>query len=319
LICPDCQTDIPDQPLSCPNCHALLHAAELESLAAKAQAAANSADFPAARTYWQRGLELLPEDTVQYRSVKAHIAKLDRQIQAAEANGSSTWKKATGFFGPIALLLWKLKALLLGLTKISTLLSMFVSFGFYWSIYGWRLAAGLLISIYIHEMGHVIELRKFGIPAGAPMFIPGFGAFIQLRGVNLPPIQDARIGLAGPIYGFAAAALSLAIFYTTGAKIWSAIAYFGAVVNLFNLIPIWQLDGGRGFTSLVRWQRATVLATAAALWLATSEAMLLLIALGAGYRLFTKDAAKEPDSLGLTQFIGLLVVLTTIAALTKLR
>jgi len=292
---------------------------ELEALAAKAQAASNGADFVQARSYWVRSLELLPEDTIQYRSIKARVAKLGEQIQAAEGDGSSRWKKTTGFLGPIALLLWKLKALIFGLAKLSTLLTMFVSFGFYWSIYGWRLAAGLVISIYIHEMGHVLELRKFGIPAGTPMFIPGFGAFIQLRGVNLPPIQDSRIGLAGPIFGFAAAALSLLLFYGTGAKIWTAIAYFGAVVNLFNLIPIWQLDGGRGFQSLVRWQRAAVLGIAAALWLASSESMLLLIALGAGYRLFTKDVAKEPDHVGFAQFAGLLVVLTAVAVLSKIR
>ena len=318
-ICPDCQAPIPEDKLSCPHCHCLLHAAELEALAAKAQAAANSADFVLARSYWARSLELLPSETIQYRSIQAHIAKLDQQIQAAEADGSSRWKKAAGFFGPIGLLLWKLKALLFGLTKLTTLLSMFVSFGLYWSIYGWRLAAGLIVSIYIHEMGHVLELRKFGIPAGAPMFIPGFGAFIQLRNVHLPPVQDSRIGLAGPIFGFAAAAVSLMLFYGTDTKIWAAIAYFGAVVNLFNLIPIWQLDGGRGFHSLMRWQRAAIMGTAVALWLMSSESMLLLIALGSGYRLFTKDAAEEPDHVGFAQYAGLLVVLTTVAVLSKIR
>jgi Zn-dependent protease len=318
-LCPDCRTSITEAPLSCPECHCLLHAAELEALAAKAQAAANGADFVLARSYWAESLKLLPEDTIQYRSIKARIEKLDEQIRAAEADGSGRWKKAAGIFGPIGLLLWKLKALLFGLAKFSTLISMFVSFGFYWSIYGWRLAAGLIISIYIHEMGHVLELRKFGIPAGAPMFIPGFGAFIQLRGVSLPAVQDARIGLAGPIFGLAAAAVSLCTFYAAQDKIWAAIAYFGAVVNLFNLIPIWQLDGGRGFHSLMRWQRGGVLAIALSLWLLTSESMLLLIALGAGYRLFTKDAAQEPDHVGFAQYAGLLVTLTTVAVLTKIR
>jgi Zn-dependent protease len=150
------------------------------------------------------------------------------------------------------------------------------------------------------------------------MFIPGFGAFITLRGVNLPPVHDARIGLAGPIYGLGAALASAAIYAGTDAKIWAAIAYFGAVVNLFNLIPIWQLDGGRGFHSLTRWQRAVVGAISLALWAASSVPMLLLIALGSGYRLFGKDGAKEPDQVCFAQFAGLLVVLTAVAVICEM-
>ena len=285
----------------------------------KAQVAANGADLPAARAYWSQSLERLPKGTVQFRSIQARIVTLDEQIRLAAADGGSRWKKRAGFLGPIGMLLWKLKALLLGLTKISTLVTMFVSFGFYWNLYGWRLGLGLVISIYIHEMGHVLELRKFGIPAGAPMFIPGFGAFIQLRGVSLPPVQDARIGLGGPLFGLGTAATALVLFEITGVKIWSVIAYFGAMMNLFNLIPIWQLDGGRGFHSLMRWQRAALLGITASLWLATKEALLILIALGAGYRLFGRDAADEPDHTGFTQFAGLLVLLTLVAVLSKSR
>src|SRR5205823_28674 len=102
------------------------------------------------------------------------------------------------------------------LTKIGTLLTMFASLGVYWALYGWALALGVVISIYIHEMGHVAMIRHYGFPASAPMFIPGLGAFIRLRGVHLPPIPDARIGLAGPVYGLGAALAALAVYYVTG-------------------------------------------------------------------------------------------------------
>ena len=101
--------------------------------------------------------------------------------------------------------LGKLKFLLLGLTKASTFVSMFAFFGVYWSIYGWPLALGLVLSIYIHEMGHVAMLRRLGIAAGAPMFIPGVGALVMLKQHVADPLTDAKIGLAGPVWGLGAA------------------------------------------------------------------------------------------------------------------
>jgi Zn-dependent protease len=185
-------------------------------------------------------------------------------------------------------------------------------------MYGWAFAAGLVISIYIHEMGHVVALRRYGFPATAPMFIPGLGAFIRLRGVKVPPIPDSRIGLAGPLYGLVTAIASLVLYWGTGAKIWAAIAHFGAIVNLFNLIPIWSLDGARGLHSLTRGQRGLVLLTAVLLWILTSNSMVFLIAAVGAYRMFTRDWQNEPDTTGLAWFIGLLAALTAVAALTPL-
>ena len=312
--CADCRAALPAGSLSCPQCHALVHAAELEDIARKAQIAFNGGDLASARQFWAGSLPLLPAETVQYKSVEARIADLDRQL-AASGHGQPFWKRGAAGLGPVAFFLWKFKALLFGLTKIGTLLSMFASFGVYWALYGWPFAAGLVISIYIHEMGHVIELRKFGIPAGAPMFIPGFGAIIQLRGVSLPAVQDSRVGLAGPIYGLGAAIVAAAVYWATGMKIWAVIANLGGVINLFNLIPVWQLDGARGFHSLTSAQRWGVLALTLVLWGITREGMLLLIAAGAVYRLFKRDASVEPDNTGFVHFVFLLLTLTAIVAL----
>ncbi|MGC2657031.1 MAG: site-2 protease family protein, partial [Bryobacteraceae bacterium] len=255
-----------------------------------------------------------PPDTVQHRSVQARINDLNQQVTVAPAHPQKQgWKKGAAGLGPIALALWKFKALLLGLTKIGTLLTMLLSLGVYWKLWGFPFALGLVLSIYIHEMGHVLALRRYGIPAGAPMFIPGFGALILLRGRSLDPVQDSRVGLAGPIYGFGAAVICLAVALLTGSHMWGAIAYFGAIMNLFNLIPIWQLDGSRGYHSLTHPQRITILAVTVILWFTTSIQMFLLIALGAGYRLFTKDAAKRPDQTGFFQYIALLLALAAVA------
>ena len=317
--CPQCSAEIAPDVLSCPQCRRLTHGAELETLATQAKAAWRVGNFAEERTLWQQAVQLLPPDTLQYTKIQARLHELDEQAAIAEGQPGG-WRKGAAGIGPaLLLLLTKGKALLLGLTKVGTLLTMAASLGVYWAIYGWALAVGVVLSIYIHEMGHVIAIRRYGFKATAPMFIPGLGALIRMRGLRLPPIPDSRIGLAGPIYGLGAAVAALAIYYVTHAKIWGAIAHFGAVVNMFNLIPIWQLDGARGIRSLTRAQRGIVLTTAAILWAASSNSMLFLIGAVCAYRMFTRDWQKEPDNTGLIQFIGLLAALTLVAVAAPLK
>ena len=319
MNCTACGAAMELEALSCPACRRLTHAAALEDLAKRAGAAWRIGDFTLERTLWVQSLPLLPEDTVQHRTIQARIDEIDRQRSvSAGSTPAGDWRQKIGMgVGPLLLLaLTKGKFLLLGLTKIGTLLTMLASLGVYWAIYGWAFALGLVVSIYIHEMGHVAAIRRYGFPASAPMFIPGFGAFIQLRGIRLPPIPEARVGLAGPLYGFGAAVAALGCYYATRAPIWAVIAHFGAIINFFNLIPVWQLDGSRGLRSLTRGQRGVVLAAALVLWAITSSPMLLLIAAGCAYRLFTRDWQTEPDREGLMQFVGLLVALAAIATLS---
>ena len=239
------------------------------------------------------------------------------------------WKGRFAKIGTGGVVAWKFKAflllaltkgklLLLGLTKISTLLSMLAMFGAYWLAYGWPFAAGFVISIYIHEMGHVAALRRYNIAASAPMFIPFFGAFVRMKQYPANVIEDARVGLAGPIYGLCAAVVAWLIGLFTGAPIWFAIARTGAWINLFNLIPIWQLDGGRGFRALTRKQRGIALVIVLFMWAVTEETMLVLIALGAAYRLFSKDYPEQPDNLTLLQYGGLVMFLSALILLTSM-
>lgn len=317
MICSVCVLELPESTLSCPQCLRLTHATELEDLAQRAKAAWRIGKFVEERELWARSLELLPENTVQYRTIRARIDELDEQVTAAHPSKTG-WQKASMGIGPaLLLLLTKGKFLLLGFAKMGTLLSMLASLGVYWTIYGWQLAVGLVISIYIHEMGHVAAIRGYGLPASPPMFIPGLGALIRLRGVHLAPIPDSRIGLAGPIYGFGTALAALGIYFATHLKIWGVIANFGAMINLFNLIPVWQLDGSRGLRSLTRTQRGGVLLVAATLWIITSGPMLILVAAACAYRMFTKDWQTEPDNQGFMQFVGLLVALTVISVLSS--
>ncbi len=244
-----------------------------------------------------------------------------------EKKAQPAWIKRLGPFGAVIatllkfktaalLLLTKAKFLLLGLGQLKTLLSMLAFFGVYWSLYGWRFAAGFVIGIYIHEMGHVWMLRHYGLPASAPMFIPGLGAFVSLYGSPANVAEDARIGLAGPLWGAGAAIASLAMAVAFPGGAWPAIARTTAYINLFNLTPVWMLDGGRGFRALDRQQRLYWLGLAAVLWYVTGAGLFILLMVGAAYRIFwKKDHAPEPDQGAFFQFAGLLVLFGTLLAL----
>jgi len=223
------------------------------------------------------------------------------------------WRRgAPGLATGALVLASKLKFLLLGLTKASTFVSMFAFFGLYWSIYGWPLALGLVVSIYIHEMGHVAMLRSLGIDAGAPMFIPGVGAFVMLKQHIGDRLTDAKVGLAGPVWGLGAALAAFGIYLVTGGRIWLAIAQLTGFLNLFNLIPVWQLDGARGLGVLARWERwALVVAIALALML-TEQRLLFVVGGVAVWRSLQREAGPG-DTRVLTTFVVLVVALSLLA------
>ena len=129
------------------------------------------------------------------------------------------------------------KLLLTGGTK---LLSIFVyAIGF-----GWPYAVGLVLLIFVHEMGHFIAARNSGLEVGAPVFIPFVGAWIALKTTDLDPQTEAHIALAGPVLGSLAAFVCYLVAEQSGSQLWLALAYAGFFLNLFNLIPIRPLDGG---------------------------------------------------------------------------
>ena len=149
-------------------------------------------------------------------------------------------------FKTIILLLPKLKLL----TTFGTMLVSVAA----WSIfYGWTFALGIVILLFVHEMGHVIALRREGIKASAPMFIPFLGAVITSKSLGENAVAEARVGLAGPILGSIGAAALLPIWQATGNPFWEQLAYVGFFLNLFNLIPVSPLDGGRAMAAMAPW------------------------------------------------------------------
>lgn len=317
--CLECGTELAAGMLSCPACGALVHSTKLKEIAAAAETHASRGDTPAARAEWERALRLLPVGSQQHSAVETHVRELAARADAVPARkvdpNAPAWRRALGPIATAALvLLGKLKFLLLGLTKLGTLMSMLAFFGLYWAAFGWPLAAGLVVSIYIHEMGHVAELRRLGIDAGAPFFIPGIGALIRLRQRIDDPVADARIGLAGPIWGLGAALAAYAMYVGTRNEAWAAIAQLGGYINLFNLIPVWQLDGSRGFHALSRAQRWAVVGVIAATYAVTEQGLLLIIGAVAIYRASQRTTVRS-DLATLVKFGGLIVALAALAAI----
>ena len=322
--CAQCGTEVGPGTLACPACGALIHAQTLKELAANADRATQAGELLAAREHWQSARSLLPLNSRQHAMVGERIAELNRRIDGdaqttpgdpatSSSRKTSGWSRIAGGAGTAALILGsKLKFLLLGLTKASTFVSMFAFFGVYWSIYGWPLALGLVVTIYIHEMGHVAMLRRLGIDSSAPLFIPGMGALVMLRQHITDPIVDAKIGLAGPVWGLGAALAALGAYFATDAGIWLAIAHLTAFLNLFNLIPIWQLDGSRGFHALDRTERWIVVAAIAVALMLTEQRLLILVGAVAVWRALQKEQGPGNRRV-LATFLLLVAALSLIA------
>jgi len=317
--CASCGTELAADALACPRCKALVFSSGLKEFASLAQQHESAGETESAIEQWNAALLLLPAESAQYETIRRRITQLVT-AQAAKPNAkpaksdAPTWRRGLAGVGAVLLLaLGKLKFLLLGLTKLSTFVSMFAFFGVYWNLYGWPLAAGLVISIYIHEMGHVMEIKRLGLSAVAPPFVQGMGAFVRLRQHVDDPVIDARIGLGGPIWGAMAAIAAFVVYLVTKSNIWAAIAQLGAFINLFNLLPVWQLDGSRAFHALARNGRLIIAGACVALAYVTSQKLLLLIAAVAAYRAF-KPMVAASDRRTLATFALLLATLAGLAA-----
>jgi Zn-dependent protease len=139
-------------------------------------------------------------------------------------------------------------------TQISwTAGSMVVSVAAYAKQMGWAFAVGFIVVLVLHEVGHAVMIRAKGLRAGAMVFIPFIGGAVTLKRQPRSAYTDAQIALAGPIAGAAASFVSLSIYRLTGDALYLKIAHVGFLLNLFNLIPIGPLDGGRISAAITKW------------------------------------------------------------------
>ena len=220
-------------------------------------------------------------------------------------SGRGDWReRLKRFLGPIAvgalLLASKLKAILLLLPKVkifTTSATMLVSIGAYALIWGWSFALGFVLLLLVHEMGHVFQLRREGVEASAPMFIPFLGAVISAKSMGDDAAAEARVGLAGPIVGSLATLVPLGIWLATGEEFWQALAYVGFFINLINLLPVLPLDGGRAMAALSPWVWLAGYAGLVALTFAFPNPILILILLFGGLELWNRwKKRKTPEA-----------------------
>ena len=210
-------------------------------------------------------------------------------IQPGSGRQRTLRQRLERFFGPIlaavVVLATKGKALLLLLPKLkvfTTSASMLVSIGAYALIWGFPFALGFVILLLVHEMGHVFQLRREGIEASAPMFIPFLGAVVAAKSLGDDAAAEARVGLAGPILGSVGTLVPLGIWLATGEEFWQALAFVGFFLNLFNLLPVLPLDGGRAMAALSPWVWAVGYVLLIALTFAFPNPILLLVLLFGG-------------------------------------
>jgi Zn-dependent protease len=222
------------------------------------------------------------------RAVARHHTRGGRAADepAVATGGDHTppvWRKRLAAWGPVGLVLafvlgkGKLLFGLLKVTKLSTLLTMLVSVWAYALFWGVPFALGFVLLIFVHELGHVLVMRQLGIPAGAPVFIPFVGAVIAMKGFPRNAWIEALVGIGGPVLGGAGALACLVVAWSTGSLFWYALASTGFLINLFNLIPISPLDGGRIVGVISRWLWVAGYAIGLTVFFVTWSPILMLI------------------------------------------
>jgi len=316
--CKRCSRELPAGALVCDKCHALVHSEALDGLAAEAKALEAKGDLQQARERWLSGLPLLPPASKQYEWINDHARGLEVAAHQAQVPESSEnkWTKRLGPVGPIAVLLAKGKTILLALFKLKFLLSFAAFVGLYWAAWGMKFGIGFAVLILLHEMGHFIDIKRRGLPADMPVFLPGLGAYVRWQAMGVPLETRAAISLAGPLAGFLTAVACALLWWQTGNPLWAALARAGTVLNLLNLIPLWVLDGGQAVLALSKMDRIILLTACLALWLVLGENMFFLVALGAGYQVFFAGSAPAHSSRITTVYY--IAVLTALGVIIRL-
>src|SRR6266446_4942543 len=184
---------------------------------------------------------------------------------ASQPAADTRWARLKKAFAPLAVaaavaakFLAKLKFIVIPLLKFLPLLlksggTMLLMIWVYTMMWGWKFGVGFVLLLLVHECGHLIVAKRFGLKVGAPVFIPFMGAFIALKEAPRNAWMEACVGIGGPLLGSVGALVCNALGEIFAAPIFIALAWFGYFLNLFNLTPVGILDGGRIVTALSRW------------------------------------------------------------------
>ena len=303
--CRRCARELAPGSLVCESCHALVHSEQLDRMAAEAKSLEASGDLRQAREHWLVALRLLPPESKQARWIEDHA-------RALETSGSPSQAPAVPAFGAPRDSRSRTQRWVPNLTAL-------LSFVAFVAIYSWKASGGaqfgigFAVLILIHEMGHYIDVRRRGLPADMPIFLPGLGAYVRWRALGVSLETRAAISLAGPLAGFLAALACAVLWWQTRDPFWLVLARVGAALNLLNLIPVWILDGGQAALALSKQERIALMVATLALWLGFRENMMLLVAAGAVYRaFFAGDLPARPSRFITIYFIFVVAALGAI-------
>jgi Zn-dependent protease len=312
--------------LVCPDCATLIYSRYLSEVARSAQQMEQEQRWAEARARWTDALAWLPPETQQAIGITAHIAQIDARTQAEEQR-KAKWTKRLGPFAPVVFFLLKAKSFFFLIFKLKFLLGLFGFFGIYWAIFGWQFAVGITVSIFIHEMGHYVAVKRRGLKADLPIFFPGFGAYVRWYHQGVSREDLAAISLAGPLFGLTAVFASLAIYWGTRMEIFLVLANVGAWLNFFQLFPLFGFDGAQATYALSRLQRTLIAATCLLMFgltlsgpdpFATSpQWIFLIVGLGMGWRCFNNDVPDEASTKTFLYFQGLVMMLGALVFLTR--
>jgi len=237
-----------------------------------------------------------PQPQPPYWSAPDFRSGSDYPVQAdIPARPQGQIRRRSGLLAGAAALAWlvlgKLKFLLVFLKVgkfATTFLSVLLTVVIYAQFFGWIFAAGVVLLILVHETGHLVVARALGIRATLPILIPFLGAFVRMQQVPRTVAQEAQMAIGGPLLGSLAAVVclagALALPDSRAGALLLGLAYFGFLINLFNLVPVTPLDGGRVLSLLSKWFNVAGLAIAAGLLLFSefkSPVLLLVVLFGA--------------------------------------
>jgi Zn-dependent protease len=218
--------------------------------------------------------------THEAENLRAVFQSLQQPKPERESRSSHAGRAAAGAAGAGLLFVLgkaKLFGLLAGLVKFKTLATMLLSIGAYAVEWGWLFAAGFVLLIFVHEMGHAVAMRLEGIPAGAPVFIPFVGAFIAMQGQPRNAAVEAKVAMAGPVAGSLAAWATLWAGIELELPLLRALGHTAVLINLFNLVPVSPLDGGRIVTAFTRTYWVIGYAVGIGALLLTRSPLLLIV------------------------------------------
>jgi Zn-dependent protease len=223
------------------------------------------------------GAERRAQEVENLRAVYQSLRRPPAQRAQSPTGGRSVAAGAAGAGLLFVLGKGKLLGLLAGVLKWKTLATLLLSIGAYAIEWGWPFALGFVLLIFVHEMGHAVALQAEGIPAGAPVFIPFVGAFVAMQGRPRDAGVEARVAMAGPLVGALAAWAVLGAGLALEERLLVALGHSAVLLNLFNLVPVLPLDGGRIAGAFTRASWLVGYAVGITALLVTASPLLLVV------------------------------------------